>query len=103
MKNLPYQDTAVERYKGKKYFGLLFDCGTGKTRTTIKIAEADAELDGGYKAVLVIAPRILEDEWKSAVELHGEMESSVFVAETSRMKRKGVQQQFEEFLCRNRK
>jgi len=102
MKNLPYQDTAVARFSGKRAFGLLFDCGTGKTRTAIKIAEAEEKLTG-YKAVLILAPRILESDWEDSVRIHGESESRCFVADTSRMHLKGMQQKFKEFLCRNRK
>jgi superfamily II DNA or RNA helicase len=104
MKNLPYQDEAVRRFRGKRFFGLLFDCGTGKTRTGIKIAEADMLLsEKKYKAVLVITPRILEKDWADMINLHKEQDSQCFVTETTRMHLKGVQKKFKEFLCRNLK
>jgi AAA+ superfamily predicted ATPase len=34
-----YQEYAVNKYKDREYFGLLFPTGTGKTRTAIAIAE----------------------------------------------------------------
>ena len=34
-----HQKYAIDKYKGKKFFGLLFDMGLGKTLTAIKLAE----------------------------------------------------------------
>lgn len=57
MKLWSHQQYAVDKYKDKPFFGLLFDMGLGKTLTTIKIAE---EKD---KPVLVIAPNALCQQW----------------------------------------
>lgn len=57
-----YQKYAVEKYKNRKFFGLLFPTGTGKTLTAIAIAE---EKD---KPVLIIAPNCLCKQWEE--ELH---------------------------------
>jgi len=34
-----HQEYAVEKFKDKPFFGLLFSCGLGKTATATRIAE----------------------------------------------------------------
>lgn len=55
--NNPYkhQEVALERYRKSSEIPLFFDPGTGKTRTSLLIAEAKFK-DGAVDAVLVIAP-----------------------------------------------
>ena len=38
-KKFKHQELAEERYKDAEYFGLLWDCGTGKTFGSFSIAE----------------------------------------------------------------
>lgn len=57
-----HQQYALDKYKDRKFFGLLFPTGTGKTKTAIAIAE---EKD---KPVLIIAPNALCKQWER--ELH---------------------------------
>lgn len=58
-KNLwKHQEIAIERYKDREYFGLLFGCGLGKTLTSARIAEAKD------RPVLIIAPNVLCNQWK---------------------------------------
>lgn len=58
MRNLwSHQKYAVEKYRDAESFGLLFDCGLGKTLTASRIAE---EKD---KPVLIIAPNALCQQW----------------------------------------
>lgn len=52
-----HQKLALERYAGADGFGLLFDCGLGKTATAARIAEAKG------LPVLVIAPDSLCRQW----------------------------------------
>ena len=52
-----HQKLALERYAGADGFGLLFDCGLGKTATAARIAEAKG------LPVLVIAPDALCQQW----------------------------------------
>lgn len=52
-----YQMYAVNKYKDREYFGLLFPTGTGKTLTACRIAE---EKD---MPVLIIAPNALCKQW----------------------------------------
>lgn len=53
-----FQKYAIEKYKDKEYFGLLFDMGLGKTLTATRIAE-EKELP-----VLVIAPNAVCKQWE---------------------------------------
>lgn len=52
-----HQAYAVNKYKDREYFGLLFPTGTGKTLTACRIAE---EKD---MPVLIIAPNALCKQW----------------------------------------
>lgn len=90
--NWVHQDAAVERFKDKEACGLLFDCGTGKTRTAIKLAEAKG------KAVLVIAPKNLCWQWEEAIEENASIESEVLVAVAETKKKKDFPLTFQKFL-----
>lgn len=61
-----HQKYAVEKYKNRHFFGLLFDCGLGKTLTASRIAE---EKD---KPVLIIAPNALCKQWEEELTDKGE-------------------------------
>ena len=62
MENLwKHQEFALKKYRDRQFFGLLFACGLGKTRTAIAIAE-EKEMP-----VLVIAPAVLCKERLFAV------------------------------------
>lgn len=52
-----HQDYAIKKYRDSESFGLLFDCGTGKTLTSARIAEAKD------RPVIVIAPNTLCQQW----------------------------------------
>ena len=52
-----HQEYAVKHYKDMQSFGLLFDCGLGKTNTAARIAE-EKDLP-----VLIIAPNALCQQW----------------------------------------
>jgi len=62
--NNPYkhQEVALERYKKSSEIPLFFDPGTGKTRTSLLIAEAKFKADE-IDAVLVIAPNGVHKQW----------------------------------------
>ena len=62
--NNPYkhQEVALERYRKSAEIPLFFDPGTGKTRTSLLIAEAKFN-DGDVDAVLVIAPNGVHKQW----------------------------------------
>ena len=52
-----HQKYAIEKYKDRAFFGLIFDMGLGKTLTATRIAEAKD------KPVLIIAPNALCKQW----------------------------------------
>lgn len=66
MKLWKHQEYAVKKFKDRPFFGLLFDCGLGKTVTAIKIAEAKD------RPVLIIAPNVLCRQWKEEIEKYQE-------------------------------
>ena len=53
-----HQKYAIEKYKDRPFFGLLFDMGLGKTLTATRIAE-EKECP-----VLIIAPNALCKQWE---------------------------------------
>ena len=53
-----HQRYAIDKYKDRPFFGLLFDMGLGKTLTATHIAEEKE------KPVLIIAPNTLCQQWK---------------------------------------
>ena len=66
MKLWSHQQYAVDKYKDKPFFGLLFDMGLGKSLTAIKIAEAKD------KPVLIIAPNALCAQWQEEIDKYKE-------------------------------
>lgn len=92
MKLWKHQEYAVEKYKDRKFFGLLFDCGLGKTITTIKIAEEKE------KPVLIIAPNALCQQWKEEIEEKGEKGWEVLVCTSKTRKTKKFKEALEK-LC----
>lgn len=87
-----HQKYAVEKFKDKDFFGLLFDMGTGKTLTAIKIAE-EKELP-----VLIIAPNVICEQWKKEIEKYSEKEWEVVVMTSKTKKTKKFKEDFEK-LC----
>lgn len=53
-----HQKYAIEKYKNRRFFGLLFDMGLGKTLTATRIAEEKE------RPVLIIAPNALCKQWE---------------------------------------
>lgn len=52
-----HQSYALNKFKDRTFFGLLFPCGTGKTATATRIAEEKE------RPVLIIAPNALCQQW----------------------------------------
>lgn len=92
MKNWKHQDIAIERFWAKDFFGLLFDCGTGKTRTAIQIASRKK------RSNTVIAPKNTCKQWKAALIDSGVSAKDIFIYDSSEMKKKKVKKAFQEFL-----
>ena len=61
-----HQKYAVEKYKDKPFFGLLFPTGTGKSLTATRIAEEKE------RPVLIIAPNALCKQWADELVEKGE-------------------------------
>ena len=61
-----HQKYAIEKYKDRPFFGLLFDMGLGKTLTATRIAEEKE------RPVLIIAPNALCKQWKEELTDKGE-------------------------------
>ena len=61
-----HQKYAIDKYKDRPYFGLIFDMGLGKTLTATRIAEVKD------KPVLIIAPNALCQQWASELTNKGE-------------------------------
>ena len=88
-----HQRYAIDKYKDRPFFGLLFSCGLGKTLTTIRIAE---EKD---RPVLIIAPNTLCQQWKDDIEANKEKDWSVLVRTSKTKNTKKFKEDFEE-LCK---
>lgn len=57
-----HQQYALDKYKDKSFFGLLFSCGLGKTITALSIAKEKE------RPLLVIAPNTLCKQWEEDIK-----------------------------------
>lgn len=92
-----HQKYALEKYKNREYFGLLFDMGLGKTLTVARIAEEKE------KPVLIIAPNCLCEQWKEELENKNEdrittKDWNVLLCTSETKKTKKFKKDFEDFL-----
>ena len=87
-----HQKYAIDKYKDRPYFGLLFDMGLGKTLTTIRIAEEKE------KPVLIIAPNALCQQWKDEIEANKEKDWNVLVCTSKTKNTKKFKEALDE-LC----
>lgn len=88
-----HQKYAVEKYKNKSFFGLLFDMGLGKTLTAIRIAEEKE------RPVLIIAPNALCNQWEEEIEKNSEKKWKVAVCTSKTKKTKKFKEAFEN-ICK---
>lgn len=86
-----HQEYALKKYKDREFFGLLFDCGIGKSRSAIAIAE-----EKGIP-VIIIAPNVICEQWKEEIENNKEKEWEVRVITSKTKKKKNFQEDFEKF------
>lgn len=93
--NWRHQDIAIEKYKDADHFGLLFDCGTGKTRTFIGVVEANDEEAGDETPVIVICPKNIVKQWAKAIEKNSCRENKVFMYLDTECKTKAKKEQFQ--------
>lgn len=87
-----HQQYALEKYSKRKFFGLLFNMGLGKTLTAIRIAE---EKD---KPVLIIAPNALCEQWAEEIKDKGEKDWEVVVCTSKTKNRQYFKKAFDK-LC----
>lgn len=62
-----HQENAIARFKEEEIVGLLFDCGTGKTRTAIGIIDEKIK-KGDIDSVVLIVPKILMRQWEEELK-----------------------------------
>ena len=74
-----HQEYAVNKFKDKKFCGILFPCGCGKTLTAITLAEEKE------RPVLIIAPNALCQQWKEEIDKYKEKDWNVLIC-TSKTK-----------------
>ena len=86
-----HQRYAIDKYKNRPFFGLLFSCGLGKTLTTIRIAE---EKD---RPVLIIAPNTLAAQWVEEIEKNKEKEWEVMLCTSKTKNTKKFKEDFDQF------
>ena len=86
-----HQRYAIDKYKDRPFFGLLFSSGLGKTLTTIRIAE---EKD---RPVLIIAPNALCQQWKDDIEANKEKDWNVLVCTSKTKNTKKFKEDFDQF------
>lgn len=87
-----HQKYAIDKYKGRKFFGLLFDMGLGKTLTAIKLAEEKE------RPVLIIAPNALCQQWKDEIDKYKEKDWNVLICTSKTRHNKKFKEALEE-LC----
>lgn len=87
-----HQSYAIDKYKDRPFFGLLFSCGLGKTLTTIRIAE---EKD---RPVLIIAPNALCQQWKDEIDKYKEKDWNVLICNSKTKNTKKFKEALSE-LC----
>ena len=86
-----HQEYALEKYKDREFFGLLFDCGIGKSLSAIAIAEEKE------RPVIIIAPNVLCNQWKDEIENKKEKVWEVKVITSKTKKEKNFKEDFEKF------
>ena len=87
-----HQRYAIDKYKNRSFFGLLFDMGLGKTLTAIRIAEEKE------RPVLIIAPKALCNQWKEEIEANKEKDWNVVVCTSDTKKKKSFREAFEKLM-----
>ena len=87
-----HQEYAVNKFKDKKFCGILFPCGCGKTLTAISLAEEKE------RPVLIIAPNALCQQWKEEIDKYKEKDWNVLVCTSKTKNTKKFKNDFNE-LC----
>jgi SNF2 family DNA or RNA helicase len=83
-----HQKECIERARGKNYYGILFEVGTGKTRTVIEIMRERFFEHKRILRTLIVCPLIVTRNWPSEIEKYSNIERrNVFVLEGTGTKR----------------
>nr|DAU58905.1 MAG TPA: Chromatin remodeling complex ATPase [Caudoviricetes sp.] len=91
-----HQLEAYDFTRGKDYFALFMQQGTGKTKTAIDICGMRYN-DGGINAVLVIAPNHVHSQWgNEQIPIHCSVPHKVFVFHSGMGKQKTAE--FKSFI-----
>ncbi len=73
-KPFKHQIVGTDALHGQEFFGLLFETGTGKTKTVIDelrwSADEKEELDAGALKALVVCPKSVRSTWLNELEKH---------------------------------
>ena len=87
-----HQEYAVNKFKDKKFCGILFPCGCGKTLTAITLAEEKE------RPVLIIALNALCKQWKEEIDKYKEKDWNVLICTSKTKNTKKFKNDFNE-LC----
>ena len=87
-----HQEYEVNKFKDKKFCGILFPCGCGKTLTAIALAEEKE------RPVLIIAPNALCQQWKEEIDKYKEKDWNVLICTSKTKNTKKFKNDFNE-LC----
>jgi N12 class adenine-specific DNA methylase len=68
-----HQKDAIAAAKNKDSFGLLFDAGTGKTRTAIEIYLAKVRLEGRALRTLILCPQVVMQNWRDEFKKYSDI------------------------------
>ena len=96
MEDLKHQAEARKRFKLLSFWGLLWDCGVGKTRAAVEIVED--KVVTGDEAFMIITPAFILDQWKDGINSHSRYEHKVFIKNTQKMQTKKGKAAWEDFL-----
>lgn len=66
---LGHQRTGLELIHNKSYYAILYECGVGKTLTSLAIIDRRLERFPGYRT-LVVAPNTIIENWAEEIEKH---------------------------------
>lgn len=91
---LKHQSVAARRFLNQPYFGLIWDCGTGKTLGAFVVSYVK------QLPTIIIAPKALTDQWKENLLSFGIPEKDIFVYDSVKMKTKKKQEELDSFLIK---
>jgi len=83
-----HQLEAIRRAETERDLGLLFEMGTGKTRTVIEIVRRKFAAKGALRRTLILCPAIIRDNWKHEFKMYSKIsQRDIVVLKDSCVKR----------------